>query len=64
MPDARPEIKAMQEKKDFQVALAYNPTTNKFFIDFIDERGVLISVLITQNVAENLSRTMELKIMQ
>lgn len=54
------------EKKvqdSFIVAIKYNDRTNKFFIDFSNESGVIISVLITEGVAVGLSSSMNLKIM-
>lgn len=52
----------MKEQKPFIIELQYNAVTDHYFIDFLDERGVVISCLVTAGVARGLSRSLDLKI--
>ena len=45
------------------VAIKYNYTSKNFFIDFFDDDGYLISVLITEGIAKSLSKCLGLKIL-
>lgn len=51
------------EDRRLIVAIKYSEHSNHFFIDFSDDNGYIISVKIDQNVAEGLSKSLDLKIM-
>jgi len=46
------------------VAIKYSPNTKHFFIDFSDGQIIMGSVLISQIVAESLSKSLHIKIME
>lgn len=51
------------ENKNLIVGIGHNPASGNFFIDFSNENGVIISVKISQGIAESLSRELGLKIL-
>ena len=50
------------ESKNLIVAIKYAPHTGNFFIDLSNEDGYIVSVKITQGIAENLAKEIGLKI--
>lgn len=50
------------ESKSLIVAIKHAPHTGNFFIDLSNEGGYIVSVKITQNVAESLAKELGLKI--
>jgi hypothetical protein len=53
---------SIAETQSFIVTLKYTPQSDHHFIEFSNENGVVISVLISEGVANGLSRSMNLKI--
>ncbi len=53
-----------QEQKTLKVELKHNPCSKKFFVDLSNENGYVVSILITEGVANGLSRDLNIKIMQ
>jgi len=52
----------MNENKFFIVEIKHAPHTGNFFIDLSNEEGYIVSVKITQGIAENLAKELDLKI--
>ena len=50
------------ESKNLIVAIKHAPHTGNFFIDFSNEAGYIVSVKISQGVAESISKELGLKI--
>lgn len=50
------------DSNNFVVAIKHNPYSGNFFIDFSDERGVIISCKVTEGVATGLAKHLGLKI--
>ena len=51
------------EEKNLIVAIKHSPHSGNFFIDLSNEFGYIVSVKISQVVAESLSKELGLKIM-
>lgn len=52
-----------KEQDSFIVAIKYNSYTRHFFIDFVNEKGCLISVLVSEGAATGVAKALGLKIM-
>lgn len=50
------------ENKNLIVAIKHAPHTGNFFIDLSNEDGYIVSVKITQGIAESLAKELGLKI--
>jgi hypothetical protein len=54
----------MQDQTQLTIGLAYHDHSGNFFVDFSNEKGILISLKISEAEALGLSKQLNLKINQ
>jgi len=51
------------EQRNLIVCIKYNQFSGKFFVDFSDENGYIVSIPVNEGQATGLSRSLDIKIM-